>query len=135
MCMSRFVCIAMLLTAMPVIAQDRVTYLDRASRTGATLLRSGTISSEDPGKVSLTGSDGRRTDVPAVDLIDVIYDGEPQAELNAARTAERERRLDAALAGYSEAMKKVTADKKLLRRHLEYKLAELRAAQAEGGAN
>lgn len=133
--MSRNVCLALLLLASPLMAQDRVTYLDRGSKTGATVLRSGTINSEDPGKVTITGNDNRRTDVPAVDMLDVIYDGEPQAELNAARSAERERRLDAALAGYAEAMKKVTADKKLLRRHLEYKMAELRAAQAEGGAN
>jgi hypothetical protein len=135
MSMSRFACIALLFVASPLVAQDRVTFLDRASKTGGTVLRSGTINSEDPGKATITGNDNRRTDVPAVDLLEVIYDGEPLTEMNAARAAERERRLDAALAGYTEAMKKVPSDKKLLRRHLEYKLAELRAAQAEGGAN
>lgn len=133
--MFRYVCLAILVSAAPLAAQDRVTYLDRSSKAGSSLLRSGTINMEDPGKVTITGTDGRRTDVPAGDLLDVIYDGEPQTEMNAARSAEKERRLDAALAGYLEAQKKVAADKKLLRRHLEYKLAELRAMQAEAGVN
>ncbi len=116
-------------------AQDRVSFLDRASRTATTLLRSGSILSEDPGKVTLNGTDGRRSDIPVTDIVEVIYDGEPQAELNAARSAERERKVDAALAGYQEAIKKVGADKKLLRRHLEYKIAEMRTAQADAGTN
>jgi hypothetical protein len=116
-------------------AQDRVTFVDRSSKTGATLLRSGSITVEDPGKVTITSSDGRRSDIPVSDIIDVLYEGEPQSEMNAARTAERERRYDAALAAYADASKKVTADKKLLRRHLEYKEAEMRTAQAEAGTN
>lgn len=116
-------------------AQDRVTFVDRSSKTGGTLLRSGNIASEDPGKIVITSNDGRRSDIPVSDVADVIYDGEPQAELNAARTAERERKIDVALTAYSDALKKAGADKKLLRRHLEFKLAELRTAQADGGVN
>lgn len=118
-----------------VVGQDRVTFLDRTSKTGGTLLRSGSIVTEDPGKVTLTAGDNRRSDIPVSDIIDVLYDGEPVAEMNAARAAERDRKFDVALAGYTDAMKKVTAVKKLMRRHLEYKIAEMRAAQAETGSN
>ncbi len=124
-----------LICASATWAQDRVSFLDRTSKTGGTLLRSGSIVSEDPGKVTLNGGDGRRSDIPVTDIVEVIYDGEPQVELNAARAAERDRKIDAALAGYQEAMKKAGADKKLLRRHLEYKIAEMRTAQADAGAN
>jgi hypothetical protein len=116
-------------------AQDRVTALDRSSKTGATLMRSGSITAEDPGKVTISSGDNRRSDLPVSDLVDVAYDGEPTAELNAARTAERERKIDVALAAYADALKKVPADKKLLRRHLEFKLAEMRTALADAGAN
>ncbi len=113
-------------------AQDRITFLDRASRSPAPLLRNGTITSEDPGKVVFT-NDNRRSDVPAGDVLDVQYEGEPTIELNAARAAERDRKLDAALAAYGDALKKVTPDKRFIRRHIEYKLAELRVTQAEAG--
>lgn len=116
-------------------AQDRVTFVDRSSKTGATLLRSGTIVSEDPGKLVMTINDGRRSDIPVSDVVDVVYDGEPQTELTAARTAERERKMDVALTAYADAARKVTGDKKLLRRHLDFKLAEMRTAQADAGAN
>lgn len=115
-------------------AQDRVTFLDRSSKTGGTLLRSGSITQEDPGKITLTSNDGRRSDIPVPDVVDVIYDGEPQAEMNSVRQSERDHRYDAALAACSDAMKKTSNDKKLLRRHLEYKMAELRAIQSEKGA-
>ncbi|MBL8824304.1 MAG: tetratricopeptide repeat protein [Planctomycetia bacterium] len=124
----------LLLTLAGVVqAQDRVTFLDRSSKTGGTLLRSGSIAQEDPGKITLNSGDGRRSDIPVPDVVDVIYDGEPQAEMNSVRQSERDHRYDAALAACSDAMKKTTPDKKLLRRHLEYKMAELRSIQAEKG--
>ena len=128
-------CVLALLLVQVTAAQDRVTYIDHSSKTGSTLLRSGTISLEDPGKVTITSGDNRRSDIPVSDIVDVVYDGEPTAEMNAARTAERERKFDVALAGYTDALKKSGSDKKLLRRHLEYKLAEMRTAQADAGAN
>lgn len=128
-------CFLWLLAVYSVAAQDRVTYLDRSSKTGATLLKSGTITGEDPGKVTLSSGDARRSDVPVSDIIDIAYDGEPTAEMNAARTAERERKYDVALAGYADALRKSPSDKKLLRRHLEYKIAEMRTAQADAGVN
>lgn len=118
-----------------VHGQDRVTYFDRSSRSGGTLLRTGSISSEDPGKLAMVSQDGRRTDIPVTDILDVQYDGEPLAEMNAARAAERDRKYDAALTAYSEALRQVPTTRKLLRRHLEYKLAEMRAALTEGGAD
>ncbi|MFT3881971.1 MAG: hypothetical protein QM703_20235 [Gemmatales bacterium] len=127
-----FIC---LLAVYSAAAQDRVTYLDRGSKTGATLLKSGTITGEDPGKVTLSSGDNRRNDILVSDIIDIAYDGEPTAEMNAARTAERERKYDVALAGYADALRKSPSDKKLLRRHLEYKVAEMRTAQADAGVN
>ncbi|HMO34852.1 MAG TPA: hypothetical protein PKA06_02315 [Gemmatales bacterium] len=130
-----FLCILIVFPVATIHAQDRVSFLDRSSKTGTTLLRSGTIINEDPGKITLSGNDGRRSDIPISDIVEVIYEGEPQTEMNAARSAERERKVDAALAGYQDAFKKAPNDRKLLRRHLEFKLAEMRTVQAEGGAN
>jgi hypothetical protein len=95
--------------------------------------RNGTIVSEDPGRVVFTTSDNRRVDVFAGDVLDVQYEGEPTVEMNAARGAERDRKYDAALAAYADALKKVPADKRLIKRHVEYKLAELRTLQADSG--
>jgi hypothetical protein len=115
--------------------QDRVTFLDRSSRSNAPVVRTGAISAEDPAKLTITSNDNRRTDVPSFDIVDVQYEAEPAAEMNAARAAERDRKWDVALAAYSDALKKATPAKPLLRRHLEYKVAELRTAQADAGGN
>lgn len=128
-------CLLILPALHSAAAQDRVTYLDRTSKTGATLIKSGTITGEDPGKATLTSGDNRRSDIPVSDIIDIAYDGESLAEMNAARAAERERKYDVALAGYVDALRKSPSDKKWLRRHLEYKVAEMRTAQADAGVN
>jgi hypothetical protein len=126
-------CLALLAFGQVALAQDRITYLDRASRSATPQVRNGSVSAEDPGKVVLTSTDNRRLDIPAADVLDVQYEGEPTVEMNAARAAERDKKYDAALAAYSDALKKTPADKRLIRRHLEYKLAELRTAQADAG--
>jgi hypothetical protein len=114
-------------------AQDRITILDRSSKTASPVTRNGTIVSEDPGRIVFTSSDNRRMDVSANDVLDVQYESEPTIEMNAARGAERDRKYDAALAAYADALKKVPADKRLIKRHIEYKLAELRTLQADAG--
>src|ERR1043166_1488744 len=96
------ICCLLGLLAGPGAAQDRITYLDRSGKTATPLLRNGSISTEDPGKVVFTSSDNRRMDIPAGDVIDVQYEGEPTVEMNAARAAERDRKYDAALAAYGD---------------------------------
>src|SRR5262245_3604599 len=98
------------LTCLPasILAQDRVTFLDRTSRSTSPVLRTGAISAEDPAKLTMTANDGRRSDVPSFDILDVVYDAEPATEMNAARAAERDRKWDVALAAYADALKRAT---------------------------
>ena len=126
-------CVLALLLVQVTAAQDRVTYIDHSSKTGSILPCSGTISLEDPGKVTITSGDNRRSDIPVSDIVDVVYDGEPTAEMNAARTAERECEVRCGPGWLHRRSQKSGSDKKLLCRHLEYKLAEMRTAQADAG--
>lgn len=116
-------------------AQDRVTFLDRSGRANTPLVRTGTINGEDPAKLTITTNDNRRNDVPAFDVVDVQYEAEPTTEMTAARAAERDRKWDVALAAYGDALRKAPPAQRLLRRHLEYKVAEMRTAQADAGGN
>jgi len=118
-----------------LLAQDRVTFLDRSGRASTPLVRSGTINAEDPAKLTITTNDNRRQAVPSFDILDVQYEAEPAPEMNAARGAERDHKWDAALAAYGDALRKTPATQQYLRRHLEFKLAELRAGQADAGGN
>jgi hypothetical protein len=106
------ICVTLIfLGALPldIAAQDRVTFLDRTSRSSTPIVRIGTITAEDPVRVTITGNDNRRSDVPSIDIVDVQYDAEPPEEMSGARAAERDRKWDAALAAYGDALKRAPA--------------------------
>ncbi len=116
------------LAASAAPAQDRVTYRDRSAR-GGVQTATGRIESESVAGVRLGG----RT-ISSADLVDVHYDvsGAVRLDYNSAVAAEAGRPADA-LKAYDALLKTpgVQANR-ALKRHLEYKVAALTAALADG---
>lgn len=135
--------LAFYLASLTVRAEDRVTFFDRAQKKEVDL--TGTIQSESPGKIVLKTTSTATREVPAGDVIEVVYDIPPRLrpDYSAARNDERkldtpgkddERKkgADEAAKGYQKLLKDLPADKyKLANRHLQYKLARLTARLAE----
>jgi predicted negative regulator of RcsB-dependent stress response len=128
----------------PARAQDEVRYLDRATKKEATA--KGTIQSESPSQIVVKQTPGGAKEIPAVDVLDVIYQtsalvrfdyrGAHNSETSAytAPTAEeRKKSLASALTKYKELLPKVTEEKP--KRHIEFVLAKLQARQAEDDAS
>lgn len=125
----------------PAQAQDKITYRDRA--TGKETVATGTIQSETADRLVIKGTTSR--EVPAVDVIDVTYTVPGALKLDYARLGPAERNLETltkeeerkkALAdlikNYQELGTKATGDSaKFLQRQIQFKIAQLRARQAE----
>jgi hypothetical protein len=115
-------------TAVPAVAQDKVTYLDRGGKGVQTT--TGAISGESLAGIKIGG----RT-IPSGDVIDVQYDtpGSVRLDYNSATAAEARNPADA-VKGYEALIKAGPVQNlKPLKRHLEYKVAALTAARAEDG--
>jgi tetratricopeptide (TPR) repeat protein len=125
-----------LLLVTPAAAQDRadrVQYLDRTKTPEKETVRTGTVTAETPAKVSLKGAaDGKLSEVSVADVVDVQYGVEPP-ELSQARTAERNKDLDKALARYRDGLKAAPANHKFLQAHIQFKIAKLTAQRDEAG--
>jgi hypothetical protein len=140
--------VALLVVAATANAQtrDRVTYISRAKNAVKEAVQRGTITEETPQHILLTI--GMRTEkIPAADVLDI--DHEIPADLNIdvrakARKdeatadkepdpAKRAKLYDQAIAGYKELLAKLGKSEKypLAVRHLEFKIAQFLARQAE----
>ncbi len=122
--------------AAAIAQQDRVDYNERGQKGPVRQTSAGAIRSEDPAKVViLAGADKRQREIPSGDILEIRYDGEPP-EMNVARNHERGKRWDDALFAYSDALKKVPADRKFLQTEIRFRRARIAAVQAEssGGA-
>ncbi|MCS6852591.1 MAG: tetratricopeptide repeat protein [Gemmataceae bacterium] len=149
--MKRIAWTVRLLVAIPLFAvgvargQDEVRYFDRTKKAEVTV--TGTIQEESPGRIvikSATAGGGR--EIPAGDVIDVVYQVRPALTLDyrRARTkeaalekAEEAKRVDAlkeALKEYTDFAGKV-ADVKPLARHIDYKITRLKLLLAAEDPN
>jgi tetratricopeptide (TPR) repeat protein len=113
---------------------DRVRIITDRSKTPPTVTsRTGTVLSEDAAKITFQTAGGQRLEIKNSDLSDIVYDGEPE-EASAGRQAENRRAYEQALQHYTEALKRVPPDRKLLRTHLEYKVARMLVNLADAGS-
>lgn len=125
-------------------AQDRVTFYDRKLKKDDTV--AGTIVSESPGQVVVKPTAGAGTrDVPAADIVDIIYEvpGRIRPDYTQARGEERkidtlpageERKqaLEEVIKNFQKLLRDLGADKqKFAQRHFQFKLARLQARLAE----
>jgi tetratricopeptide (TPR) repeat protein len=126
--------VVMLLCPVAAAAQDkadRVRYADRGR--GVETTRTGTITAEDPVKLTIiAGTTRTKQDIPAADVVDVQYDGEP-GEVEAARKAERGRNFDQARGAYEAALKRIPVAQKFLHAHVQFKAAEMLGQLADNG--
>jgi tetratricopeptide (TPR) repeat protein len=139
---------ATLLAGATAYGQDKVRYLDQATHKEATA--TGVIAEETPAQVVVKlGTAGGTKAVSATDILDITYDAstlpgsakldygragteEKKASDPAARDADRQQALGAAIKSYQEILPKLADDKfRFARRHLEYKIARLLARSAE----
>ena len=109
---------------------DRIEFLDSAR--GQRVTKVGRIKSEDAVRVVIEAPPGPAMTVPSAALVEIVYDQLP-AEVFVARNQERQRNWEAAQAQYQAALQKLPAGPSLLRRHLEFKGAEMQALRAEVG--
>jgi tetratricopeptide (TPR) repeat protein len=138
------VLVSLLVQVSPARAQDRIRYLDRATKKegGAT----GSIQEESPSRVSYrAGPAGTLKTIPALDILDIAYEVPGSVRLDYNRAASDERKADVsakdeeqqkalsdAIQNYQALLPKLSGDKlKYARRHLEYKIARLMVRQAE----
>lgn len=125
------------LTPPPARADDKVVYVDRAQKKEVTT--NGTVSKESPAGITLASRD-----IPAADIVDIVYDSmkaakldygsgftKERAGLSAAKEADRKKGFADALASYKDALKNVAATAKPARRLIEYRIAALNARVAE----
>jgi tetratricopeptide (TPR) repeat protein len=111
----------------------KVEYLERPRRNKVT--RGGIVLTEDPVKMVVQqATTGVKTEIPAQDILDVIYDSEPAA-MPLARQAEKNQNLDQAMASYKEAAGKTSLNQRHLRTHIAFKLVQLQTQQAEVTGN
>lgn len=109
-------------------AADRVDAFDLAR--GQRVVHVGTIRSEDAVRIALTTQAGVNLTIPTASVLEVAYDDAP-AELLLARNQERQRNWAAAIEQYEAASRSVGREARLLRRHIEFKRAEMLALRAE----
>lgn len=122
------------------LAQDEVTHFDRTTK--KTMMTSGTIQDESATGVRLKPTSGALREIPAQDIVNIVHQTKvPRlqyrppftAEDSAAKatnSAEQQKFLTSALTGYTELIPKLTGEKLALR-HVQYKIARLRAVLAE----
>jgi predicted negative regulator of RcsB-dependent stress response len=120
--------------------EDEITYFDRKSKRETKV--SGTIQSEDIAKIDVkVGSSGVRT-VPAIDVIDVVYDLSPilRTEYRGAMArelaADKAAKDDVRKAEWADALKRyrqllTQAVEPKAQRHLEFKIARVLAQQVD----
>jgi tetratricopeptide (TPR) repeat protein len=126
----------------PAVAQDKVTYRDRAANKDVEA--AGAIQSETPAKVILKGLTGSAVrELPAADIVDVVYEVPPRVRLDytaargderkadIAKDEDRKKALDEAIRSYQKLERELAGEKKFAARHLQYKVARLTARQAE----
>lgn len=129
------------LLAAPVArAQDEVYHFERASK--KLVQTSGTIQEESAAGVRLKPTSGAVRDIPAQDISNIIHQTKvprlqyrppftaEEKAAQAANPAEQQKGLRAALTGFQELLPKLAADK-LAQRHVQFKIARLRAMLAE----
>lgn len=120
-------------------AQDEVYHFDRASK--KVIQTSGSIQEESVGGVRLKPTSGAVREIAAQDITNIIHQTKMSRLLyrppftleekaaQAANAAEQMKGLKAALAGYQELLPKLAAEK-LAQRHIQFKIARLRALLA-----
>jgi tetratricopeptide (TPR) repeat protein len=130
-----------LVAAPAVRAQDEVYHFDRASK--KVIQTSGTIVDESAAGIRLKATAGAVREIAAQDITNVVhqtkvprleYRSHFTAEEKAAKAAspeEQRKQLRAALVGFQEMLPKLAADK-LAERHVQYRIARLRALLADG---
>jgi hypothetical protein len=114
--------------AAPAMAQDRVTYRDRAAKDKGAQTATGHVDAE-----SLAGLKIGGKTIPATDVIDVTYEipGAVRIQYNRAVAAES-RKLDDAVKEYDDLVKTPgLAAARFAKRYAEFKLATLKAAKAD----
>jgi tetratricopeptide (TPR) repeat protein len=123
-----------------VRAQDEVTYHDKATNRDVKL--TGTIQSESPAALVVKPATGAAVTIPVKDVLDVVYNvpillrPEYRAAIKRESDAEkltkedvRKREITEVLARLEKLLKDTTDER--LKRHLEFKIGRLLAAQAE----
>jgi hypothetical protein len=115
------------LTTAPVIAQDRVTYRDRSPK--GSVMTTGKVEVESVAGIKV----GTKT-IPAADIIDIQYDV-AAIKLDYPRALAAENRNPAEAVTVYEGMLKAPAvqNNKVVKRHIEYKIALLAVARADEG--
>jgi pentatricopeptide repeat protein len=137
------VCCLALLAGSLAQAQDRVLYRDRAKKDAPETEQNGSIKSESPDKIVVKPTIGPDKNIPAGDIIDVVYElkGPDKAAYTRAWTAERtatapSSKLKPGSAQYNSALDTALKGYQALtlsgppQRHLEYKIATLTAKMA-----
>jgi hypothetical protein len=135
-------CLVSLVFAGPASAQDEVRYRKGQKEETA----KGTIEKESVATITVKfgGAAGRKEEIPSVDVLDVVYkvDGglvldyrkpfnkEEAAFKPTVKEDERKQMIKEALKEYADLVPKF-ADKKLVQRNLEYRIARLLAKAAE----
>jgi len=132
-----FSLVMLVLASAPLVAQeriDRVRYYSDRNKTPPTVsTRSGTVQAEDAAKVTILSQNGQKTEIKNSDLVEIIYDGEPD-EVAAGRAAENKKAYDQALASYTDALKRLPKDNKFAQINVEFKIAKLLTQLSDAGA-
>lgn len=132
-----------------VSAQDEIRYVEHVTK--KELKGAGTIQEESPSQVVYKPAAGAGTkEVPAIDIVDIVYEVPPAIRLLYGRAQNEERRAadpalkeedqrktwSDAIKSYQEVVAKANAGKnKFLQRHLQFKIARLLALQAQNDAS
>ncbi len=126
-------------------AQDAIRYLDRKTAKEATPA-SGTIIEESPAQVVCKMAGAAAREIPATDIIDIIYDVPGSVRLTyrsaqgderriadpSVKEEERKKAFNDALKSYREILPRLAGEKsKFAERHVQYKIARLLASRTE----
>jgi tetratricopeptide (TPR) repeat protein len=137
-------CVVGLGRAPAVRAQSEVTYFDRTAK--KELKATGDIQTEAPNKIVVKPSTAAGTrEIPAVDIVDVIYEVPARIRLDYTAARGEERKIDTtvkeedrkkavedAIKSYQKLLRDMTGEKtRPAARHLQYKIARLLARAAE----
>jgi hypothetical protein len=143
---SLLLCVAALVLPTSAAAQDRIQYADRAARKDTVSTASGTIQDENAGAVVYKpGAAATTKEIPAADIIDILYEvpggvridyGRANAEEKKAsdqiKEDARKKALTDLLTDYQKIFDQLRTERyRFAKRHLQFKIARLRAQLAE----
>ena len=128
--MFRIAVLVMVSATVPALAANRVEYRDRTAKDGKPVSVTCEIISESIAGLKLKLPTGATKDVPATDIVEVVYDTAGQAKLTYEEALRNEKRsAEAGIESYAK-LAKLIDPKSPLARHIQFRTAALMTQQA-----